>query len=618
MKTILSSRKDHYLKGVGILLIGLALIAGMVGISCGTSGHDLTVAADPAAGGTATDETKGSLYAEGTIIKIRAEANTGYQFVGWTAPAGMFGNANAAATIFAMPGADVTVTANFAAGYDLSMAANPEGGGTAADLFDASPYLAGTVISIQAQASGGSQFISWTAPAGTFAAANSAETTFTMPAQDVIVTANFQPPADHFKFYQVESTTYVGETTYLEDEFGDITATVESCWGFGNSVDKVHDYVWTPIWNADRRLTVYNLSYEEEPQVWYVMVSNQFGEQLLTVRGPVGLAVPTEEVGHGAPVALDYFLLYEVTQGRPVEVAVSLGDRFGDETVTVYEPAFFANPVRVSHNGDETEILYSEVHAVLYGIQGENLQREVPVVNQFGEQTLNLENSILLGVPSEKTSSSQTGPLGTVAVLGDYDSQLTDLLRVSNIWAEERDWDVTYDIGDYDAVVVSRPYDPGSTDFEAFLNAASDNGVGVVFTSSYSTSQSWGISLLEYYSDGPGGQAADYGSGDVYYSVTQEHTIFDGWNVGDEITIIAGGDCDHTWFWDYSGDTVAQVGSADDGIRGDAVAVGIHGGSKHVLLASLGPQSYTGVTAWTDDAQTIFINAVRFAASSPP
>ena len=192
MKTILSSRKDHYLKGVGILLIGLALIAGMVGISCGTSGHDLTVAADPAAGGTATDETKGSLYAEGTIIKIRAEANTGYQFVGWTAPAGMFGNANAAATIFAMPGADVTVTANFAAGYDLSMAANPEGGGTAADLFDASPYLAGTVISIQAEASGGSQFISWTAPAGTFAAANSAETTFTMPAQDVIVTANFQ------------------------------------------------------------------------------------------------------------------------------------------------------------------------------------------------------------------------------------------------------------------------------------------------------------------------------------------------------------------------------------------------------------------------------------------
>jgi hypothetical protein len=339
---------------------------------------------------------------------------------------------------------------------------------------------------------------------------------------------------------------------------------------------------------------------------------------MLTVYGPVGLSVPTQQEGQGSPVSLDYFLLYEVIKGPSVVAEVSLNDQFGYESFTVHEPAFFANPVRVSHDGDVTEVLHPEVHGVLYRIQGGDFQRDIQVVNQFGEQTVDVGAPVLLAVPSEKITASATEPLGTVAVLGDYYSQLTDLLRISNIWAEERDWDVTYDIADYDAVVVNRPYEPGSTDFEAFLNAASDNRLGVVFTSSCWPSQSWGISLLEYYSGDPAGQDLDYWLGDVYYKVTQEHAIFDGWNVGDEVTIITGGDCDHTWFWNYSGDTVAQVGSADGGVRGDAVAVAIYGGSKHVLLATLGPQSYTGVSAWTDDAQTIFINAVRFAAASPP
>ncbi|MDH4269592.1 MAG: hypothetical protein OEV52_04770 [Dehalococcoidia bacterium] len=617
MKTVLSLRKDRYVERLGLSLIVIALIAGMVGTGCGTSGYELTMAADPAAGGTATDETKGSPYAEGTIVKIKAEAKTGYQFVSWTAPAGTFGNANAASTIFAMPTADVTVTANFAAGYDLSMAVNPAGGGTATDLFDASPYAAGTVVSIQAEADWGCQFVTWTAPAGTFADANAEETTFTVPAQDVTVTANFQPPADHFKFYQADSDTYIGEAVHLEDEFGTVGATVGSCWGFGDPVEKVHDYVWTPIWSADRHFTVYNLTYEEEPQVWYVGVNNQFGETMLTVYGPVGLCVPTQQEGHDAPVALDYFLLYEVTQGRSVEAVVSLSDQFGDETVTVYEPAFFANPVRIIHEGEVTEILYPEVHGVLYRIQGGDFQTEVQVVNQFGEQTLNVHEPALLAVPSEKISTSVTEPLAVAAVLGDYDSQLSDLLRVNNIWAEERDWDVISDIGDYDVVVVNRPDDPGSTYFQAFLDAASDNGVGVVFTSSWGTWRSWGISLLEWYSGDPAGHSTDYDSGDVYYKVTQEHPIFAGWDVGDEITIITGGDCDHAWFWDYSGDTIAEVGSADSGIQGDAVAVGTYGGSTHVLLASLGPQDWTNVAHWIDDGKTIFINAVFFAAPSP-
>jgi len=153
--------------------------------------HNLVMAVDPVEGGTATDLTDVSPYAGGVGVSIKAVAAAGYQFVNWTAPAGAFANANAAETTFTMPAQDVTVTANFVAVHNLIMAVDPVEGGTATDLTDVSPYAAGTVISVKAVAAAGYQFVNWTAPAGAFANPNAAETTFTMPDQDVTVTANF-------------------------------------------------------------------------------------------------------------------------------------------------------------------------------------------------------------------------------------------------------------------------------------------------------------------------------------------------------------------------------------------------------------------------------------------
>ena len=75
--------------------------------------HALTMATSPVMGGTATDVTGASPYEEDALVVIQAVAASGYQFVRWTATAGAFSNANAASTTFQMPGADVTVTANF-------------------------------------------------------------------------------------------------------------------------------------------------------------------------------------------------------------------------------------------------------------------------------------------------------------------------------------------------------------------------------------------------------------------------------------------------------------------------------------------------------------------------
>jgi len=225
---------------------------------------------------------------------------------------------------------------------------------------------------------------------------------------------------------------------------------------------------------------------------------------------------------------------------------------------------------------------------------------------------------LIIGAPAYAQEdgwvASDLGP-AWVAVLGDYQSQLTDLLLASGISAEPRDWDVVGNIHHYEVVVINLPDDPGEPDFLDFLAAASLNEVGVVFLGSYPPWGPWGITLLEEYLDDPAGQDFWYESGDVYYKVTQHHPIFAGWDVDDEITIITGGDQDYTWFSDYSGDTIAGVGSHVWGIEGDAVAVGQYGGSTHVLLASLGPQDETNVAHWTDDGRQIFVNAVLFAGA---
>jgi uncharacterized repeat protein (TIGR02543 family) len=159
-----------------------------------TVDHSLTMAVDPAGTGTATDMTGASPYAAGVQVSIEAVPASGYHFVNWTAPAGSFANANAKQTTFTMPAQDVTVTANFDVGgeYTLTMAASPIPGGTATDLTGSSPYAEGEVVSIQAIAASGYQFAGWSAAAGLFANPSAPATTFTMPGQDVFVTATFQ------------------------------------------------------------------------------------------------------------------------------------------------------------------------------------------------------------------------------------------------------------------------------------------------------------------------------------------------------------------------------------------------------------------------------------------
>ncbi len=123
--------------------------------------------------------------AMGDTITITANTPaTGYVFDKWTTSDGVtFANANNSQTTFTLPAKNVTVTANYKkATYTVSVTygtANP-----------ASAQM-GDTVTITAQTRSGFTFSKWTSSDVSFANANNATTTFTMPAKNVSVTATY-------------------------------------------------------------------------------------------------------------------------------------------------------------------------------------------------------------------------------------------------------------------------------------------------------------------------------------------------------------------------------------------------------------------------------------------
>jgi len=206
----------------------------------------MTSTTSSTAGGTVTDPGEGVFtYDEGRAVDLVATPTAGYRFDEWTGDVGTIADVYAASTNITMND-NYFITANFAAAYDLTIAANPEVGGTAIDLTDESPYSAGTEVSIKAEAADGYQFVNWTAPAGGFEDSNAAETIFTMPAQNVTVTANFEevPPLPDYPTATTQAATGVSlnsATPYMSYATGNLSQ-VEVRFAYKKSTVSVWSY----------------------------------------------------------------------------------------------------------------------------------------------------------------------------------------------------------------------------------------------------------------------------------------------------------------------------------------------------------------------------------------
>jgi hypothetical protein len=232
-----------------------------------------------------------------------------------------------------------------------------------------------------------------------------------------------EQPLDHFKCYRAMGTPLEADVQ-LEDQFitdwldEPLSATVLNPYLFANPVDKRHGEEWTPISNWNNHLTLYHLFYEEDPQLWQVIVTNQFGiEQELYVAGPSYLAVPTRKGPQDPPQGLDHFLVYDVVDvvGPSIEEPVFLRDQFIlEESTTVRAPLLFANPVQKTHGSIVADIKNPEEHLAFYWIDGGDfVVPELPIGNQFGPQLLYVEEHLdydFLGVPSDNVNLSLEGP----------------------------------------------------------------------------------------------------------------------------------------------------------------------------------------------------------------
>ncbi|MCL1830757.1 MAG: InlB B-repeat-containing protein [Oscillospiraceae bacterium] len=150
-------------------------------------------------------------YYEGQEIKVSAIPGDGYLFDSWvSSDGGKFVDSKAVETVFTMPSNATTVTASFKEASGQTN--NPEPGNTDdtddndSGMFEIKTTVVGNgnivinqnkahegqKITIRATAQAGYTFDCWTCEGGgSFADVNAAATTFSMPAGDVTITANF-------------------------------------------------------------------------------------------------------------------------------------------------------------------------------------------------------------------------------------------------------------------------------------------------------------------------------------------------------------------------------------------------------------------------------------------
>ncbi|MCL2679645.1 MAG: InlB B-repeat-containing protein [Dehalococcoidia bacterium] len=137
-------------------------------------------------------------YARGTTVTIHADTRDGYTFSGWTVVSGgvTMSDLSSSTTTFIMPANDVTVKANWAAipvpQFTVTVIdsdANPTGEGS---------YTFDSIVTIHAGAREGYAFNGWAVTSGNaiLVDSHSETTTFSMPSNDVVVTANWTQNAN--------------------------------------------------------------------------------------------------------------------------------------------------------------------------------------------------------------------------------------------------------------------------------------------------------------------------------------------------------------------------------------------------------------------------------------
>jgi hypothetical protein len=201
MKIVIRLKRHSNMVRVSVFLITVALIAGMAGCGPTPVQYDLTITST--SGGSVTEPGEGTYpYYEGTEVNLVATAEEGYYFVKWAGDVSTVGNVTSASTNITMNG-DYSVTANFAAVYDLTITST-SGGSVTAPGEGTFSYDEGTMVNLIAESNDGYCFIDWTGDVDTIANVYTATTTVFMSG-NYSVTANFALAISVWDWYDLDA-----------------------------------------------------------------------------------------------------------------------------------------------------------------------------------------------------------------------------------------------------------------------------------------------------------------------------------------------------------------------------------------------------------------------------
>lgn len=197
-----------------------------------------------------------------------------------------------------------------------------------------------------------------------------------------------------------------------------------------------------------------------------------------------------------------------------------------------------------------------------------------------------------------------------IAVLGDYKSELSDLLKEQGLAAVSVDWNIIDHVELYDVVIVNTG-NGTNEEMEKLIDRSDEHETSLVFLDTWGPDGS-----LELLQEVLGQPALDQQGYDeeavILHTDKSDHPMFDGFD-SDEIKILTE-KSPYATFTEYDGNILADV-SVGDSSKGSVIGFEPRGNQHvHLIMSTFAVNNMVGPErGWTDDGKQMFAQAVQWA-----
>ena len=236
----------------------------------------------------------------------------------------------------------------------------------------------------------------------------------TQPPLSAVAWAQSSPVGalDHFQCYEIKPSFFAQPSVTVQDQFGTMTETLRIPNRLCNPTDKNGEGITDPT----DHLVGYRTKAPKFTTQFNQTVVDQFGTQILDVKKPDDLLVPSSKGGVAQQPPLDHFQCYRVkkSKGAPrfVKKTASITNQFETATVTLVKPRLLCAPA--SKNGEDPTAPSHPDHLICYKTKdGKFGTLTTTVTNQFGVDEVTVIHRRELCVPALKNPGTTTTTIAT-------------------------------------------------------------------------------------------------------------------------------------------------------------------------------------------------------------